>query len=504
MKLTYYFILCILLETSFSSVCQKDLDCSEMYVCESFSCQHKNLFPTVLPTEIGGLFVFFLFSIITTIAGISGGLVFLPILMLMFDFSTQEAVPISITMIFVLLVLRTILSLSDRHPFRDKPVINYDLALIFSPSIVIGTIFGVIINKVSATWLLMIFILILLSLNAIVTGKKAVELKKKSQMQNNKKDINLTHLTYDYINKFKKNTTDEDNLKTNENKNIIQIPSDAIITEENISKIIEINNDFTGRIQINDNTKDLKFNQIQEKVKILEKILKRENRLMDYEKLVYLFINIIIYVLFLLLGGNQNITSFTGIEYCSVGYWLFQFAYIPFGFLFLIFSYKTLLKEYNEKVEFGYIFHQNDKKWDINTCFVMSVNGFFAGLTSPIVGGGGAIITAPLLLNMGYETQEASFTASFMALFSSIVTIIQYIIIGKIKWDYAAFCGGISLIGMIIGLKGILKELKKRNMIYVIVVFLVFLIVTTSILNVYSNINELVNVENSRNFHYWC
>ncbi len=68
--------------------CTADTDCSSFEVCENLSCEHKKLFPNLLLMEIGGFIVFFIFSIVTTIAGNGGGTVFLPILMLMYNFST--------------------------------------------------------------------------------------------------------------------------------------------------------------------------------------------------------------------------------------------------------------------------------------------------------------------------------------------------------------------------------------------------------------------------------
>lgn len=118
--------------------CLSDINCAEYEICKDLTCTHKDLFPDVLPIEIGAFFLVFIFSIITTVAGIGGGVVFLPILMIMFNFTPQEAAPISITMVFLILLLRNILSVRQRHPLRDKPVINYEIALVFSPSNIIG------------------------------------------------------------------------------------------------------------------------------------------------------------------------------------------------------------------------------------------------------------------------------------------------------------------------------------------------------------------------------
>jgi len=138
------------------------------------------------------------------------------------------------------------------------------------------------------------------------------------------------------------------------------------------------------------------------------------------------------------------------------------------------------------------------------TCFHLFLNGLVVGVISSLLGIGGAIVSAPVLLKLGVETQEASFTASFMALFSSIVGVIQYMISGKIKWDYAGFYGGVCVFAMVVGLKGVLAFLKKRNMMYGIVFVLVFMIIVATILNIYSNVKEIVTNESSRYFKSYC
>ena len=512
--LFFQFFLMIYISTA--SSCISDSDCSSIEVCIDASCEHKPLFPNVQSKEIAGFIVLFIFSIITTIAGIGGGVVFFPILMIMFNFTTQDAVPISITMVFLILFLRNLLCFSERHPFRDKSVINYDISLIFSPANIIGNIFGVIINKVSASWLILILIVALMSINVFFTAQKALELRKKSK--DNKASghvkVNLTKESLLYLNKLK--TVQDFYVDSKQSQNVSGNISEALLVNENdeikqsihnSTKLLEIKHNSFVSYQLpleENNPNTLQYEQVKTIHDHLEKILNKEKRMMDYEKVLMLVLNLVVLVIFNLFRGNKNFDSILGIPYCSAGFWVFQFLYIPFGLLFLWFAIKILNKEYKEKKDAGYVFHKSDLKWDKLTCFQISLNGLVVGLISSILGIGGAIVTAPLLLKIGVETQEASFTASFLALFSSIASVIQYLLIGKIKWDYAGFCGGLCLVGMILGLKGVLVFLKKMNMIYLIVFVLVFMILVATILNVYSNINELVNNVDSRSFHSYC
>lgn len=353
--------------------------------------------------------------------------------------------------------------------------------------------------------------------NAYVTGKKAIELKKATSQQKKNAKTNLTKESEQYLQKMQlfiesrnQNTENNNDGSPKNNNGEIELvikKNDNGNEEKNEKdlKLIEVNNGsfMFYRLPLEE-AAALNIERVKETSAHLKKILQKERRFMDYEKVFLLFLNLGVLVLFNLFRGNKNLGSIVGLEYCGAGFWVFQFLYIPFGILFLGLVLKILLIENRKKVEAGYIFHKSDLKWGIKTCLQISLNGILVGIVSSLLGIGGAIISSPMLLKLGVETQESSFTASFMALFSSIVSVIVYLIIGKIRWDYAGFCGGLGLIAMVFGLEVILKFLKKRNMMYVIVFTLVFMIFVSFGLNLYSNIDQLINKDSSRVFHPYC
>jgi len=131
-----------------SLACLSDSDCviDNYNYCISGTCNHKPLFPNITVMEIISLFIFFISAALTSVAGAGGGALFYPYFILLLGFSTQESAPMSITIVFFILILRNTLCLSERNLYRVKPMIDYDIVLVFSSSILIGTIFGVFIN----------------------------------------------------------------------------------------------------------------------------------------------------------------------------------------------------------------------------------------------------------------------------------------------------------------------------------------------------------------------
>lgn len=59
-------------------------------------------------------------------------------------------------------------NLKQKHPTLDMPVIDYDLALLFQPVLVLGISIGVAFNVIFADWMITVLLLI------IFVGKKII------------------------------------------------------------------------------------------------------------------------------------------------------------------------------------------------------------------------------------------------------------------------------------------------------------------------------------------
>lgn len=57
-----------------------------------------------------------------------------------------------------------------RHPTLDMPIIDYDLALLFQPMLMLGISIGVIFNVVFADWMVTILLIILFIGNSVVAS----------------------------------------------------------------------------------------------------------------------------------------------------------------------------------------------------------------------------------------------------------------------------------------------------------------------------------------------
>jgi uncharacterized membrane protein YfcA len=74
---------------------------------------------------------------------LGGGSLFVSILLLLLNFSITQSTAISSALIFFTLIFQQGVNYKINHPVIDKPSINFEIAMFFVPSSILGTVFGV-------------------------------------------------------------------------------------------------------------------------------------------------------------------------------------------------------------------------------------------------------------------------------------------------------------------------------------------------------------------------
>ncbi len=84
---------------------------------------------------------------LSTMGGIGGGGAVVPFTMMFFGFTTKESIAISGFSIFMCAIIRYFFTLGDKHPEKDAVIIDYGLATIMLPAVMIGSMVGVLANQ---------------------------------------------------------------------------------------------------------------------------------------------------------------------------------------------------------------------------------------------------------------------------------------------------------------------------------------------------------------------
>ncbi|XP_074275983.1 sulfite exporter TauE/SafE family protein 3-like [Silene latifolia] len=122
-----------------------------------------------------------------SVGGVGGGGIFVPMLTLIIGFDSKSSTAISKCMIMGAAVSTVYYNLKQRHPTLEMPVIDYDLALLFQPMLVLGISIGVAFNVIFADWMITVLLIILFIftstkafLRGVDTWKKETILKKEA------------------------------------------------------------------------------------------------------------------------------------------------------------------------------------------------------------------------------------------------------------------------------------------------------------------------------------
>ncbi|KAK8547421.1 hypothetical protein V6N13_098131 [Hibiscus sabdariffa] len=107
-----------------------------------------------------------------SVGGVGGGGIFVPMLSLIIGFDPKSATAISKSS-------TVYYNLKLRHPTLDMPIIDYDLALLIQPMLMMGISIGVVFNVIFADWMVTVLLIILFIGTSTKAFFKGVETWKK-------------------------------------------------------------------------------------------------------------------------------------------------------------------------------------------------------------------------------------------------------------------------------------------------------------------------------------
>ncbi|DBB02822.1 TPA: hypothetical protein ACH3X1_013651 [Trebouxia sp. C0004] len=133
-----------------------------------FAHLDRNIPAVCIVTVVGAL---------STAAGAGGGALFVPLFKSLLEFSVKDSAATSQAIITGGAIAGASFALFQTHPQHpDKSLIQFDLALLLIPSLLLGTSIGVILNHMIPVWLITIGLVCLLSYLTCKTAAKGLRL----------------------------------------------------------------------------------------------------------------------------------------------------------------------------------------------------------------------------------------------------------------------------------------------------------------------------------------
>lgn len=371
---------------------------------------------SALATLIG-----FLGSAFGTVGGVGGGGIFVPMLNLIVGFDTKSAAALSKCMIMGASASSVWYNLRVLHPSKEVPIIDYDLALLFQPMLMLGITIGVALSVVFPYWLISVLIITLFMGTSSRSFFKGIQMWKQEtiiKMETEKREHEATKAL------------------SEENHVILGSLYDPLLPQPHEKSGFEI-------MLLN-----LRFKGI--------------------------LVLMLVWFSFLLLQILKN-----GTEVCSPFYWFFNILQLPVALSVFAWEAGKLWRESRERRRRGdwECVCEASIRWSVPQIFFCAFCGLLGGTVGGLLGSGGGFVLGPLLIEIGVIPQVASATATFVMLFSSSLSVVEFYFLRRFPMTYALYLISVSVIAGFWGqffVRKLVKVLKRASIIIFILSTVIF------------------------------
>ncbi|KAL5053587.1 hypothetical protein RYX36_034269 [Vicia faba] len=274
------------------------------------------------------------------------------------------------------------------HPTKEVPILDYDLALLFQPMLMLGITLGVTLSVVFPFWLITVLIIILF------IGTSSRSFFKGIQMWR--------------VETILKNETAKQAALVNSNGEY-----ETVLIDARYEPLIPKEKKSTMQI--------LCFNLKWKRILVL----------------------LAVWISFLLIQIIKN-----HVEVCSVWYWALFSLQFPIAFLVFGFEAVKLYKDHRKRKGTGSLEYicEASIEWSVTSLAFCAICGIVGGMVGGLLGFGGGFILGPLLLEIGVIPQVASATATFVMMFSSSLSVFEFYILKRFPIPYALYLVTVSVL----------------------------------------------------------
>ncbi|KAK4761097.1 hypothetical protein SAY87_005990 [Trapa incisa] len=338
-----------------------------------------------------GTIVGFFGAAFGSVGGVGGGGIFVPMLNLIIGFDAKSSTAISKCMIMGAAASTVYYNLRLRHPTLDMPIIDYDLALLFQPVLVLGISIGVAFNVIFADWMITVLLIILFLgtstkafMRGVETWKKETILKKEAARLRESNGNGGEEVEY---------------------QPLPEGPANGNGIEATQTKRTEVS--------------------------------VREN---VHWKEFGILCAVWVIILGLEIGKNYSTT-------CSAVYWVLNLLQIPVALGVSGYQAVCLYKGKRVIASKG----AEGTNWKVHQLVLYCFGGLAAGMVGGLLGLGGGFIMGPLFLELGVPPQVSSATATFAMTFSSSMSVVEYYLLKRFPVPYAVYFVAVSTVAAFTG-----------------------------------------------------
>ncbi|CAM0883287.1 unnamed protein product [Alopecurus aequalis] len=360
----------------------------------------------------------FLAASVSSAGGVGGGSLFLPILNLVAGISLKQATAYSSFMVTGGAVSNVLYNL-----FRGRGLIDYDIALLFQPCLLLGVSIGVVCNVMFPEWLITVLFALFLAFCTAKTCGAGVKIWRTESVVAAHPDHKVPLLLGGGL----------------------PVPGQVGGGE--------------GSVNGGGSIAGAGF---------------------PWKDVAVLLVVWLCFFLLHVFIGDKHGKGMIGIKPCGKAYWLITISQVPFAVAFTAYIiYAKRNKHLVDDHEDGKAPNSFVAKTEILPAIALPLAAFVTGSLSGLFGIGGGLLLNPVLLQIGIPPQTAAATSSFMVLFCASMSMVQFILLGMNGIAGASVYAGICFVGSVTGVVLIERAVRKSGRVSMIV-FLVTAIMALS------------------------
>ena len=419
-------------------------------------------------------------SSLATSCGIGGGTVYSSMILGVEELEPSQAFPVSNFLILFCGLVTFVSFTLDKFQHPKNKFINYDVAIIFSPSMLVGAKIGAILNKTLSSSILLVFLVFLICFTTRKTYFNILKAKaKEAKLDEKAKEKFLENSDFNNNNKTESLVPEQE---TNGNNNKM---TNSIITQDGNE------NNKQDRFQFsslnNKSNDDLDIDNINKQIYSEEdlKIINEDDNPLHWDKILYVLFLELIVIIDQLIEGSNRVPSFIGIKKCSFFYWFCFLVYVGIMLYFINYSIKKVYEHINIKKKLiPYFKSEVVANVENNITYVVGIS-IIAGIVSSSLGIGGGMITNPAFSSLGMDPKESSSTSNFLIIVTAIASSFIFILSGQLEIGYSICLGTFCTLAALVGSFYILKYINKTGKSSVLLVIMEYFLVASLFIAIY-------------------